>query len=388
MNVNQAQASVAADEGSFCIPRTAIEALLEAKATAYEICAYLTLACHTDHSGRFSTANIAAINKATGANKTRNGIISKALTRVREIRAQRIATVSNGRSGRSHAMVRQTQDLGPILLERKAWQEKNPGADLPDGPVIRSKVLNVLPDFDEPMHERVWISRAIVGGTPSMTSPLKKLKNAGDEAARLLLVLCKANDMGTWGGVRPVGAESGPWQSYEAIQYVDLGANARMILATAKSTISCIDKRICGDEKQSFWDALAVLQSLGFIYEMPMVLNRSPKDDKLSTGAEFKTIRDDAEPLFELGRLDQSESERGVGDATKRVAQAYGHQINPGQLVAIVAKGQGAMIVGVFRLRFRVNNEKNAGVKNAHTRITEGNQDAERFLEQLTQRRG
>lgn len=388
MNVDQAQASVAVDEGSFCIPRTAIEALLEARATAYEICAYLTLACHTDHSGQFSTANIAAINKATGANKTRNGTISKALTRVREIRAQRITTVSNGRSGKSHAMVPQAQDLGPILLDRKTWQEKNPGAALPDGPVIRSKVMNVLPDFDEPMHERVWISRAIVDGTPGMASPLKKLKNAGDEAARLLLALCKANDMGIWGGVRPVGAGSGPWQSYEATQYVDLGTNARMILATPESNVARIDKRICGEDEKGFWGALVVLQSLGFVYEMPMVLNRSPKDDKLSTGVEFKTIREDAEPLFELGRLDQSEGERGVGEATKRVAQAYGHQVNPGQLVAIVAKGQGAMIVGIFRLRFRVNNEKNAGVKNAHTRITEGNQDAERFLEQLTQRRG
>lgn len=30
--------------GSFCIPRAAFNALLDAKATAYEICAYLVLA--------------------------------------------------------------------------------------------------------------------------------------------------------------------------------------------------------------------------------------------------------------------------------------------------------------------------------------------------------
>lgn len=33
-----------AGAGSFCIPKAAIEALIDAQATAYEICAYLTLA--------------------------------------------------------------------------------------------------------------------------------------------------------------------------------------------------------------------------------------------------------------------------------------------------------------------------------------------------------
>ncbi len=36
-----------ADAGSFCIPKAAIEALIDAQATAYEICAYLTLARFT-----------------------------------------------------------------------------------------------------------------------------------------------------------------------------------------------------------------------------------------------------------------------------------------------------------------------------------------------------
>ena len=59
--------------GSFCVPRTAVEALLDAKATAYEICAYLVLAKYTDESGRYSPASISAMNKATGANKIKGG---------------------------------------------------------------------------------------------------------------------------------------------------------------------------------------------------------------------------------------------------------------------------------------------------------------------------
>jgi len=42
--------------GSFCIPRAALNALLDSGATAYEVCAYLTLARFTDESGRYSTA--------------------------------------------------------------------------------------------------------------------------------------------------------------------------------------------------------------------------------------------------------------------------------------------------------------------------------------------
>ena len=34
--------------GSFCVPRAAVEALLEATATAYDICAYLVLAKGTE----------------------------------------------------------------------------------------------------------------------------------------------------------------------------------------------------------------------------------------------------------------------------------------------------------------------------------------------------
>lgn len=59
--------------GSFCVPRVALEALLNAKASAYEICTYLVLAKYTDESGRYSPASISAVNKATGSNKLKDG---------------------------------------------------------------------------------------------------------------------------------------------------------------------------------------------------------------------------------------------------------------------------------------------------------------------------
>lgn len=103
--------------GSFCVPRAAVEALLDAKATAYEICAYLVLAKYTDESGRYSPASISAMNKATGANKVKGGPVDRAIERLKQIRAKTVKQVSNGRSGKSHAMVDQVADLGPILFE-------------------------------------------------------------------------------------------------------------------------------------------------------------------------------------------------------------------------------------------------------------------------------
>ena len=91
--------------GSFCIPRAALNALLDNNATAYEICTYLVLARFTDHSGRFSTANISAVNRYTGANKTKGGPVDKAIERLKTISAKGMQVVSNGRSGKSHAMV-------------------------------------------------------------------------------------------------------------------------------------------------------------------------------------------------------------------------------------------------------------------------------------------
>ena len=97
--------------GSFCIPRAALNALLDSGATAYEVCAYLTLARFTDESGRYSTASISAVNRYTGANKTKGGPVDRALERLKTIRAKSVKKVlkkvSNGRGGRNHAMVDQ-----------------------------------------------------------------------------------------------------------------------------------------------------------------------------------------------------------------------------------------------------------------------------------------
>ena len=150
--------------GSFCISKAALNALLDSGATAYEVCAYLTLAKSTDESGRYSAASIRAVNTATGANKTKGGPVDKALERLKTIRAKSVKKVSNGKSGKSHAWVDQVTDLGPILFDRDGWLEAT-GELLPDyGPNAIKTIRYVLPDFEEPPEDRVWFGNNLVSG--------------------------------------------------------------------------------------------------------------------------------------------------------------------------------------------------------------------------------
>lgn len=396
--------------GSFCIPRAALNALLDNGATAYEVCTYLTLARFTDESGRYSTASISAVNRYTGANKTKGGPVDRALERLKTIRAKSVKKVlkkvSNGRSGRNHAMVDQwvneETDLGPILFDRESWFQAT-GELLPDGAHQRAEVLHVLPDFEESPEDRVWFGNNLVSGVGGFTQPLKALKNAGDVAARLLLALYEVNDMETWGGVRPVGAgHGGSWVHYEPVDTdTRFTIGARLHRAKRGGTVGPSDmfSRVCPfpekpgswwkahDEAGGpVWRALDALQSSGLVYEVVMVLNRNAIKAKFSGGTEYSDIPEDAEPFYELDCRSKHgykpDGEEGVGWATAKTAGDFGKPVTleggrfDGTYAAFVPDGYGAMIAGIYRLRFRVSNPKNAGVKGAWAGIHQRNREA------------
>ena len=375
------------DPGSFCIPRAVFNALLDAEATVYEICAYLVLARFTGDCGRYSTASITAVNTYTGANKTKGGKIDRAITRLKTIHAKGITQVSNGRSGKSHAMVEKVTDLGPIVFDRETWQ-KDTGEILPDGPTERGKVLHVLPDFDEPLADRIWFGNNLVRGFGGIDKPLKKLKDAGDVAARLLLFMYAANDMETWGGVRPIGSVSGPWHHYEPVATnVGLHGGARLIRSKDHGVVASIDNRVTGaGDKQIYFNALSALEFIGLVYEVVLVLNRNANKQTFKSGGEYSDIPNDAEPWCELDCRSQHgykpQGEEGIGAATAATAGEFGHSVAleggkfNGTYAAIVPAGYGAMIAGIYRLRFRVSNPKNAGVKGAWARIYKNNREA------------
>jgi hypothetical protein len=379
--------------GSFCIPKAALNALLDSGATAYEVCAYLTLARFTDESGRFSSASISAANRYTGANKTKGGPVDRALERLKTIRAKSVKRVlkkvSNGKGGRSHAWVDgwvdEEADLGPILFDREGWLQAT-GELLPDGKHQRAEVLHVLPDFEEPPEDRVWFGNNLVSGVGDF-KPLKALKNAGDVAARLLLALYEVNDMETWGGVRPVGDGHGPWVRYEPVdddvRWTGIGVRLHRAKETGK--LASIQDRITSD-KEMYWSALSALQSSGLVYEVVMVLHRNAIKAKFSNGTEYGDIPEDAEPFYELDCRSKHgykpDGEEGVGWATAKTAGDFGKPVAlgggtfDGTYAAFVPDGYGAMIAGIYRLRFRVANPKNAGVKGAWAGIHQRNREA------------
>ena len=394
--------------GSFCIPRAAFNALLDAKATAYEICAYLVLAKFTGECGRYSTASITAVNTYTGANKTKGGPIDKAITRLKTIRAKGATKqVSNGKSGKYHAMIEQATDLGPIVFDRDTWH-RDTGEILPDGPTERGKVLHVLPDFGEPPADRIWFGNNLVSGIGGIDKPLKKLKDAGDVAARLLLAMYAANDMETWGGVRPIGSGSGPWKHYEPVSSdLTLRGGVRLIRSKDGGTVSggsfsrTWSAPTSGDYWKQHteaggpvWRALEALESTGLVYEVVLVLNRNAIKEKFSSsGADYGAIPDDAEPWCELDCRSRHgykpEGEEGIGSATATTAGDFGHSVAveggrfDGTYAAIVPTGYGAMIAGIYRLRFRVANSKNAGVKGAWARIHQNNREAFNLVQSI-----
>jgi hypothetical protein len=384
--------------GSFCIARCAAEALLDAKATAYEICTYLVLARFTDSTNWYSSASISAVNRATGANKVKGGPVDRAIRRLKEIHAKRVTTVSNGLSGASHAMVEQVEDLGPILVDRNTWLERT-GEILPDGPTERGLIRYVLPELGEAIEGKVWFGNNLVSGVGGFGQPLKVLKNAGDEAARLLLALYMANDMEVWGGVRPVGLFSGPWIHYEPVSAdIQLQGTARLIRAKSHGlVVLSIDKRI-SEENSAYWTALTALESAGLIYEVVMVLNKSAAMRKFTSGKEGSGIPAAAEPLYELDTRSKHgfkpEGEEGLGGVTARTAGELEHPVarHDGSFestyAAIVPEGFPAMIAGIFRLRFRVANPKNVGVKGTWARIRVDNRDAFQFIQRVRTRNG
>ncbi len=386
--------------GSFCISKAALDALLNAKATAYEICAYLVLSRFTDATGRYSTASISAVNRYTGANKVKGGPVHRAIERLKTIHVKDTTLVSNGRSGKSHRMVEQTVDRGPILFDRDTWRAQTEEI-MPDGPTERGKVLFVLPDFEEQIEDRIWFGGNLVTGVGGFNQPLKALKNAGDVAARLLLLLYMVHDMEIWGGVCPIGKESGPWKHYEPVaDDVHLHGGARLIRAKDQGIVGpggMFARAWPPPANQQWWkahenagnpcfEAIHALSSAGLIYEMVLVLNRAAIKSQFGSGSEYGDIAGDAEPLYELDCRSlhgyKPEGEEGIGGATANTAGALGFPVAvegarlDGTYAAIVPHGYPAMIAGIYRLRFRVANPKNAGVKGAWARIYQNNREA------------
>jgi hypothetical protein len=137
---------------------------------------------------------------------------------------------------------------------------------------------------------------------------------------------------------------------------------------------------------------------------MVTVLNRSPIEKKFASGALYGAVPDDAEPLYELDCRSlhgyKPVGEEGLAGLTAKTAADFSRPVTEagyadhedkvfrvgessyqkaqfnGVYAAIVHPGHEAMVVGIYRLRFRPANPKNAGIKGAWAKIHEGNRRA------------
>jgi len=370
--------SALAGEPSFCLPRATIDALLEAQATTHEICIMLTLARATDKTGCYSRASVHSVNEANGANKDK---IKSCLARLTQIRATRKVTVI-----RDGFEISETEDLGPILWTREDWLARF-GGPIPDD--LHHPTFYVLPSFGESQFDRVWFSSNVVGGHGAFKRPLKVLRDLGDTAARLLLVIHAQSDMQGWGGACPVGRMSAPWQPYKTAKICNIDASIAFSKASKSGgwRTETLDPRVdpTGESLNLSMDGLI---SSGLVYEVVTVINRHLIDatyDERST-ATRPEIDPDSQPLYELHTCTSNDrppiGEEGLARCTAEIAQALDKPVwnKHGQLDhtygVISLIGQPIAVIGVLRPRFRVRNHRNAGVTDAWNRIRQSQADA------------
>ncbi len=362
---------------SFAIPRAAIDALIKAQADAVTIGAYLSLACHTDKTGQFSTASLKAIRENLIVNRKR---AEKAIQTLCNIQGKVMDPVTGALPPRSRKKTAEVRTV-PLVYTRDAWLKLN-GGKLPDGPHARAKVLHVLPTFDEPLKDRVWIGSGLVGGDDLIEKPLKQLKNCGDVAARLLLAMYEGQDMERWGGVPPHGF---PWQYYK-LQERPAGP-IRVLFAESSAAVgpTLLFSRIDGNKEdvnsKACFAAVKALESSGFLYEAVVLLNRNPVPAQFSTGSAYGEIPRDADILCDLGSPSlygpDSPAEQGLGQAYKQtVTDLNIDLLPPHNYLAVLPTGHPAMICGLYRLRFRVTHDHNAFVKESKRRQLDANREA------------
>ena len=176
--------------------------------------------------------------------------------------------------------------------------------------------------------------------------------------------------------------------AYEVCTYLTLARFSDETGRYSTASISAVNRYTGANKTKGgpVWRALEALQSAGLVYEVVMVLNRKAIKAKFSSGTEYSDIPEDAEPFYELDCRSRHgykpDGEEGVGWATAKTAGDFGKPVTleggtfDGTYAAFVPDGYPAMIAGIYRLRFRVSNPKNAGVRGAWAGIQQRNREA------------
>lgn len=380
-------------KGSFRIPKEALKLLVNKKATAWEIGTYLALARFTDETGKYSTAGFKAVSEATGASSGTENTPGPARRNVENLlKITRGTLKEQPKRGRP-------KKLNPMKLVYKPedWTATT-GEALPEAPHERATVRWVLNDFGTT--EWVWFPNDLIDGVGRFTQPLKRLKQCGDIAARLLLLLYEANNPEEFGGVPPY---QNVYEIY-AMEYLVTCHGTAFWQATHKSVTAynsialpsigihsfSNDKKTTEQQWKPFWDARASLESQGFIYQAVTVMDGSYDNNDNAS---------DVRPIYELAvRTKHGHPPKGEEGLAHRVEQVF--KAVTGQTTAdTLGRFQGVFpvisragikphVVGAYRLHFRISNPKNHTVTAGWKRRERDQADAIEMLEYLEQQYG
>jgi len=373
---------------SFWVPRKAIEALIAARATASEIAAYLILANHTPATGDYSTASFKAIRtrSGTGEKQARAAVVSLLNITYEGTRAKGPEASQAGRMKR-------------LVYSADEWTKRTKQIP-PHGPTVRSQVryvLNTTDHYGGLQKEIVWFGANLIKGFKDFDRPMLALRQCGDRAARMLLLLYVHNAMDEWGGVSPLSTVYGEYESQVTFpagrtnytvhhwkhqhlsawptlfkpvieglpDHPDLAEKMRKAAADPNHKKLAKLREESHDQKMQevFWPAFRALESHGFLYEVVTVCTAQP-NEKNPTANDF--------PLYELDAKSihgyQPEGEGGLAGDTATLARDLGRPVTDGKgqfygtYAAIAPAGTPIRVIGIYRLRFRVSNPKNATV--------------------------
>lgn len=342
--------------GSFSVPRHSIQVLLNQKATAWQIGAFLTLARHTNSENKYSTASLKAIYKATGASNNTGGTASRIVDELLQMRC-----------------VSKRHKCAFLIYRPDEWHKQTKEV-IPVVPHELHKIRFVLNQFDS--DDRVWFPVSLIDGVGKFSQPLKALKQCGDVAARLLLLFYANNNMSEFGGVPPYPNAYrtfklayqqtingfGFWEATKG----DVSAFQQLSLSALglKSFSKDADQKTA--QLKPFWDALTSLESRGFIDEIITVMDDSPdkQDSRPIYILSTRSKHSDPDISLDAAATDDRLFEKVTGS---KCADSLGRFRD--SFPVVTRAGIQPYVAGIYRLKFRISNNRNAGVTSSWVRI-------------------
>lgn len=352
--------------GSFCIPRKAIDKLLQTGDKAkWLIPSYLKMAAHTDATGVYSTAGHSSIRSTLRRNK------DDAISFVNELCKMK------------------------LLYTAEQWEKKT-GEVFPDDVPERQKVRHVLNDFKEKREEMVWFSRGLVDGVGEFINPLRRLADCGGAGTRMFLYLYSEHDVHSFHACNPNKTlyrqyipDGEQWVTNYMIKEWSKGAPSmtaqvlKHVFPDAKGWSELSNEQVWKGH-QVHWDAIYDLEAAGFIYESVAVVSSPIKviaeeteweydDDGEGTPYKEKewdyTDKENMAVVYELANKDRFASDTGeLHEAIIGTVISMERPVQSDSVFSILPTGSTNSVIGLYKPRFAPDNTRNAyvaeGIKN------------------------